>query len=391
MRILIAHNRYRSDQPSGENAAVEAEIGQLTAAGVEVRAFLPDSDGIAGLPAAGKLGVAAGPVLNPSGIRELTRLIGEFRPDVLHLHNVFPLISPWAVRAARAGGVPVVQTVHNYRHSCVAGLRYRAGAPCDACVGRRIVLPAVRHGCYRGSRLQSTAMALGHLVHRGTWRSVDRFLAVSPLLRRELLGLGVPADRIVLRPTSVPDPGPPTPLGRHVLFAGRLDDMKGAALLLSAWCQADPPPGARLRIAGDGPAADRLHRLAEPAQRVDLLGLLPPAEVEAELRAAALVAIPSLWYEGGPRIYVQALAAGRPVLATDVGSLADVGELGIGWAVPPRAGALAAGLAVLHDRDALRRRGERARSRYLAEHGQARSLDLLLAVYQAVAGTAPSG
>ena len=333
MRILIAHNRYRSDQPSGENAAVEAEIGQLTAAGVEVRAFLPDSDGIAGLPAAGKLGVAAGPVLNPSGIRELTRLIGEFRPDVLHLHNVFPLISPWAVRAARAGGVPVVQTVHNYRHSCVAGLRYRAGAPCDACVGRRIVL----------------------------------------------------------RPTSVPDPGPPAPLGRHVLFAGRLDDMKGAALLLSAWCQADPPPGARLRIAGDGPAADRLRRLAEPAQRVDLLGLLPPAEVEAELRAAALVAIPSLWYEGGPRIYVQALAAGRPVLATDVGSLADVGELGIGWAVPPRASALAAGLAVLHDRDALRRRGERARSRYLAEHGQARSLDLLLAVYQAVAGTAPSG
>jgi len=130
MRVLVAHNRYRSAVPSGENAAVDAEIGVLRAAGIEVRAYLPSSDGIADLPPVRRVGVATGPVVNPWAVRDLARLIGEFRPDVLHVHNVFPLVSPWAVRTARARGVPVVQTVHNYRHSCVSGFRYRSGAPC---------------------------------------------------------------------------------------------------------------------------------------------------------------------------------------------------------------------------------------------------------------------
>jgi len=389
MKVLVAHNRYRGDQPSGENAAVDAEIAQLTAAGVEVRAYLPASDGIADLSPVRRIGVGTGPVVNPAGVRALTRLIAEFRPDVLHLHNVFPLISPWVVRAARARGVPVVQTVHNYRHSCVAGFRYRGGTPCDACVGRRLALPAVRYACYRGSRLQSAAMVVGQLVHQDTWRSVDRFLAMTPLLRRELIELGIPADRIVLRPTSVPDPGPPRPIGRNLLFAGRLDDMKGVHLLVLAWSRTSPPARTRLRIAGHGPASDRLRRLAGPVPGTDLLGLLAPAAVAAELRAAALVAVPSLWYEGQPRVYVQALAHGRPVLATDVGSLAGLGELGVGWSVPPRSTALAAALAVLHDRDTLLLRGRQARAEYEREHTPAQALDRLLAVYQSVAGKAP--
>ena len=384
MRVLVAHNRYRSGQPSGENAAVDAEIAELRAAGIEVRAYLPASDDIADLRTVRRIGVATGPVLNPWGVREVTRLIAELRPDVLHIHNVFPLVSPWAIRAARARGVPVVQTVHNYRHSCVAGFRYRSGAPCDDCVGRRLPLPAIRHGCYRGSRLQSTAMAVGQAVHRETWLSVDRFVALTPFQRGELIRFGVPPDRIALRPTSVPDPGPPPPLGRNVLFVGRLDDMKGARLLLQAWSRVSQPPRTRLRVVGDGPAGAGLRRLASAEPEVDLLGLLEPAGVARELAAAALVVIPSRWYEGQPRVYVEALAHGRPVLATDVGSLAGLRDLGVGWSVPPNAAALAGALTVLHDRSTLELRGRRARAEYERTHSPGRALELLLGVYEAV-------
>jgi glycosyltransferase involved in cell wall biosynthesis len=388
MRVLVAHNQYRSGLPSGENVVVAAEIADLRAAGVEVHTMLPASDDIPDLPLLRRIGVATGPVVNPAGVRELGRLLARLRPDVLHIHNVFPQISPWAVRTARAAGVPVVQTVHNFRHSCVAGVRYRAGASCDACVGRRLPLPAVRHACYRSSRLQSTAMAIGQVAHRGTWRVVDRFVVLNPLVRPDLLRLGVPADRIVLRPTAAPDPGPPLPPGHNVLFVGRLDEMKGAELLLRAWEQGSPPPGARLRIVGDGPLGVQLGRLAGTRPDVDLVGVLDPAGVAGELRAAALVAVPSKCYEGQPRVYAEALAHGRPVLATDVGSLRGLDQIGVGWSVPAQPAALAAALAVLHDRPALHRVGGAARARYEQLHTPRQAVQTLLRVYRSVAAPA---
>ena len=143
MRVLIGHNLYRSAAPSGENAAVADEIELLRSAGVAVDALLPSSDDIPTLRPGDRLGVAIGPVANPRGLRDLTAAIRRFQPDVLHLHNVYPQLSPWAVRRAHALGVPVVQTVHNYRHSCVSGFRFRDGRPCDSCVGRLLPVPAV--------------------------------------------------------------------------------------------------------------------------------------------------------------------------------------------------------------------------------------------------------
>jgi glycosyltransferase involved in cell wall biosynthesis len=382
VRVLVAHNRYRSGAPSGENAAVVDEVALLRGAGIAVDTLSPGSDDIPALSLVDRLGVAAGPVANPRGLRELTAALRGFRPDVLHLHNVYPQVSPWAVRRAHALGVPVVQTVHNYRHSCVAGFRYRDGGPCDDCVGRLLPVPAVAHGCYRGSRLQSVAMATGQAVHRGTWRTVDAYLALTPFMAAELTRLGIPADRVVLRPTAVADPGPPAPLGRNVLFAGRLDEMKGAADLVAAWRRADPPAGARLRVVGSGPLLPALRAAA--GGTVDVLGPLPAERVAAEMRDAALVALPSRWYEGQPRVLVEAYAHGRPVLTAGLGSLADVGATG--WTGP-----LAERLAVLHDRAALAAAGAAARTRYLSEHTPAAALTSLLAVYTRLTDRSHSG
>src|SRR5262245_30491549 len=152
MKVVIAHNRYSSAQPSGENTIVDAEIGQLTAAGVTVLPFIRSSDEIGTLSLAGKAMLPLSPVWAPGAQRDLAALLDRERPDVFHLHNPYPLLSPWVVRTAHAHGVPVVQTVHNYRQVCASGLYFRDGAICRDCRGRAFALPAIRHACYRGSR-----------------------------------------------------------------------------------------------------------------------------------------------------------------------------------------------------------------------------------------------
>src|SRR4051794_15577628 len=175
MRVLVAHNRYRASSPSGENQLVAAEIDLLRAGGVDVVPLLTDSDDLTG--PLGALRGAPGPIYSPSGVRGFKRLLAQTRPDVVHLHNVYPLISPYVVRVAARAGVPVVQTVHNYRHGCVNGLHLRDGHPCTDCLGTRLGLPAVRHGCYRDSRLQTVPMTIGQVVHRPTWNDeVARYL-----------------------------------------------------------------------------------------------------------------------------------------------------------------------------------------------------------------------
>ncbi|MBL7502679.1 glycosyltransferase [Frankia sp. CNm7] len=384
-RVLVAHNLYRSAAPSGENSVVLEDVTRLRAAGVEVATVFTSSDDIPRLPPAARLGVAAGPVINPAGVRRFAAALSSFAPDVVHLHNVFPLLSPWVIRTARAAGVPVVQTVHNYRHTCVGGNRYRDGSTCDDCLGSLLPLPAVRHGCYRESRLQTLPMVVSAVAHRSTWRSVDTFIAPTSFLADQLTRSGIEADRIVVFPNTAADPGPPTTPGQDVLFVGRLEEMKGPDLLVDAWAAAGPPAGARLRIAGSGPLGHALAERARGKPGIELLGRLDAAGVAAQMRLAALVAIPSRCYEAQPRAMVEAFAHGRGVLGSDHGATALLGAEGLGWSVPPTVDAIRAALAVLRDRPALEAASTRARARYEAEHREPLSVSRLVELYASVA------
>src|SRR5689334_15335948 len=166
MKVLVAHNRYASAQPSGENTVVDAEIAQLRDAGVRVVPFLRSSDEIGTLPISQKALLPLGPIISPAAIRSLRELLRTERPDLVHLHNPYPLLSPWVVRTAQAHGLPVVHTVHNYRQVCAPGLYFRDGHICTECRGKAFPLPAVRHTCYRGSKAQSAIMATTLAVHR---------------------------------------------------------------------------------------------------------------------------------------------------------------------------------------------------------------------------------
>src|SRR3989440_4268581 len=343
MKVVVAHNRYSSAQPSGENTVVDAEIAQLRAAGVEVVPFLRSSDEIGALPASAKLLLPLGPIVSPSSVKALKTLIAEQEPDVLHLHNPYPLISPWIVRTAHAHGLPVVQTVHNYRQVCAPGLYFRDGRICTDCKGRAFPLPAVVHNCYRGSKAQSAVMATALTVHRGTWRSVDRYIALTDAIAAHLRDYGIPGERIVVKPNALADPGPPAPLGEGFLFAGRLSPEKGLGLLLEAWARHPEGTLGTLRIAGDGPLRPLAEAAAGARSDVVFLGPQTPEGVRAARRDSAVVLATSTWYDVLPTVILEALADGRPVLGTDLGGIPYlIGDAG--WTVPATVDALAAAL-----------------------------------------------
>ncbi|WFE22574.1 glycosyltransferase family 4 protein [Solwaraspora sp. WMMD937] len=399
MRVVVAHNRYRQAQPSGENVIVDSEIDQLAAAGVEVIPFLRSSDDIPALPATGKALLPISPSYAPAAQRDLDRLLTEHRPDVLHLHNPYPLISPWAIRTAHRHRVPVVHTVHNYRQVCSAGLYFRDGRICTDCRGRAIGLPGVVHRCYRGSRAQSAVMAATLALHRPTWRSVDRFIALTSAVAGHLRDYGVPDERIVVKPNAIADPGPPAPLGDGFLFLGRLTPEKGIGLLLDAWQR--HPDGAlgTLRIGGDGELRPLVASAAAGRTDIDFLGPLDRSAVRDALRTSAVVLAVSTWHDVLPTVVIEALASGRPVLGTALGGIpylvgADTGTAGTGtagtgaagpagWVVPPEAAALSAALPVA--RDGAAALAGVARTRYETTFHPDVVMKQHLAVYDAVA------
>lgn len=383
MRVLVAHNLYRSTAPSGENQLVRAEIELLRGGGVEVVEQLEDSDRIPS-GVRGVLVTAPGPVYSPAGVRRFTQLLTETSPDVVHLHHVQPLISPWVVRVAGKHGVPVVQTVHAYRHACVNGVHLRDGHVCTDCVGTRLALPAIRHGCYRDSRLQTVPVTLGLDVHRRTWRhGVQRFLVLTAFMRDMLAATGIPTERITVRPTWVPDPGDAGAPGRDVLYVGRLDAAKGIDRLLEAWAAGGRACGRTLTIVGDGPWSPAVEAAALADGSVRWLGRLDPPEVAEAMRTAAYVVVPSRVFEGYPLVVAEAFARGRPVLTVSGGSVGTIVDDATGWVVDPTTQALAVAIGSISDADA-GTRSAAARARYLAESTPEQGLASLLAVYDEV-------
>jgi glycosyltransferase involved in cell wall biosynthesis len=391
LRVVVVHNRYRSAQPSGENRVVDDQIAMLRNAGVEVIPYIRDSDEIDRFTAVGKLGVGVRTIASPTDALALRRLIARSRPDVVHLHNPYPLLSPSVVRTAKNQLVPVVQTVHNYRFACSNGLYFRDGAPCRDCLGKRVPWPSVAHACYRSSHLQSTAMAASFEAHRPTWQMVDRYLAISRFVSEQLQRAGVPAERISVVRNPVADPGSPTPPGSGALFLGRLDDAKGVGLLLEAWKSSGLGERTTLTIAGDGPERPRVEDAAGSLPGLVYLGAVPPNDVGSLYRAAAVVIVPSIWDEPFGLVAAEALSYGRPVVATRVGGLSELVDEGTGWLAEPRADDLARQMsAALHDRKCLMQRGANARRFYEAELDPASATAATLSAYHELA-SAPRG
>jgi glycosyltransferase involved in cell wall biosynthesis len=363
-RVLVAHGAYQ--QRGGEDAVVEAETALLRAHGHTVATYLRDNADVAGLsPAA----LAAQTLWSRRTARELAAEIDRFRPDIIHVHNTLPLISPAAYWVAARARVPVVQTLHNFRPMCLNGLFLRAGAVCEDCVGSLPWRGALR-GCYRGSRAASGVLAASVGLHRaiGSYqRKVSRYIALNDFCRDKFVAGGLPAARVAVKPNFVDAPPPPAGPRAGFLFVGRLSVEKGVATLGQAMRVACAgSSGAALRVVGDGPAAVLLDHVPG----VTRLGALSADAVRREMEHAAALVLPSVWYEGFPRTLVEAFAAGLPVIASRIGALASIvghGDTGLLFE-PGNAHDLARTLAyaAAHPQE-MAAMGRRARARYEAE------------------------
>lgn len=379
MRVLQVQSSSRTRGGADDVMAAEAELLRSAGHSVEQLRYEP-------------VGEAAGPrealdvVWNRAAERKVAALVERSRPDVVHVHSPYPLLSPAVFRAASRAGAATVTTLHSYRLVCVVGTCLRDGRICEDCVGKTVKLPGVLHRCYHDSRAASGAMALSLATHRlaGTFRyDVHRYLALTDFARDLLVRDGYPADRIGVAPNSVADPGEPPPrsgpLG-YVVFLGRFVPEKGLATLLEAWKSLSVP----LKIAGDGPGRPAVERAAAANPAVEYVGWLDAAAQHSLLAGAGALVFPSTWYEGQPLALLQAMAHGVPVVSSDIANIEETAVAqggGLSFAAG-RATSLTGAVTRLADApDLARRLGAAGRAAYLRRHTPQRSLGCLVDHY----------
>ncbi len=321
MKILVAHNFYK--QPGGEDQCVAAEVAMLRAHGHEVTQYCLRNESI---DAMGRLRLAARTIWSRTAVRELRELFRTHQPQIAHFHNTFPLISPSAYYAARAEGVRVVQTVHNFRLLCANALLFRNGKVCEDCLGKWIPWPGIAHKCYRDNRAASTVITTMLMTHRvlGTWsKAVDMYIALTEFGRRKLVEGGLPADKIVVKPNfAYPDPGPSTGTGGYAVFVGRLSAEKGVDTVLEAWRHlgGELP----LKLLGDGPLAAAVQEAAVKDTSIQWLGNQSLEAVYKMVGEAAFLVMPFQCYENFPRVVIEAFAKGTPVIVSKLGAMAAI-------------------------------------------------------------------
>ena len=325
MKVLAVHNGYQ--QPGGEDQVFLAESALLESYGHRVVRYTRHNDQVTGM---NRLSLAGNTLWSSGAYQELRALIRREKPQVAHFHNTFPLISPAGYYAARAEGVPVVQTLHNYRLLCPNALFFRDGGVCEDCMGKAVPWPGVVHKCYRGSRAASGVVAAMLTTHRalGTWtKMVDVYIALTEFARRKFVEGGLPAEKMVVKPNFVyPDPGPGEGSGGYALFVGRLSREKGVGTMLAAYQSLNKR--SPLKVVGDGPLAGKVVEAASRYPHIEYLGYRRPEEIHALMKEASVLVFPSEWYEGFSRVAAEAFASATPIVAADIGASTELVEHG---------------------------------------------------------------
>lgn len=382
MKILLVHDFYQN--PGGEDRVYRSEGDLLERHGHDVVRYLEHNLRV---PNIGRIRLAFRTVWSRESHSAVRELVRSEKPDVAHVHNTLPLISPAVYYAIRDGGVPVVQTIHNYRPLCLPGEFLRDGRICEDCLGKNVPWPGVLHACYRGSRSASATVASMVSLHRamGTYtKAVDMYIALTEFGRDKFIEGGIPAEKIVIKPNFVdPDPGVGGGAGGYALFVGRLSEAKGVRTLLRAWERLDRP--VPLLVAGDGPLADEALAAARRIPGMRLLGWQSRRKVIELMKNARLLVFPSEWYEGLGLVLIEALATGLPIVTTNLGtmsSIIDDSRTGFHFA-PGDPDDLARKVLLAWDHPELERIRAAARAEYESRYTAERNYEILMEIYEA--------
>ncbi len=314
MKILLVHNYY--SQPSGEDAAVGSELDLLGAHGHSVSIFSVSSGNIRKIWAKIKIGWYA--PYSDSSRKNLMAALHDFKPDIVNVHNFFPILTPSVFDACKTAKIPVIQTLHNYRLICPNGLLMREGNICDKCITGS-VYTSVLHGCYRNSRLATFAVARmidAFWKKEACFNKVDRFIALTEFSKKIFIKAGFPEHKMAVKPNFVKKTKMFDNLERKgALFVGRLSQEKGIRTLVSAWSRLDIP----ISIIGDGPLLNYTMQFSSELIRVH--GRKSNEYITDRIKKAAFLIIPSVCFEGFPLVIAEAFSCCLPVIASRLGAM----------------------------------------------------------------------
>ena len=391
MKILIVHNYYA--ETGGEDVVVQAEKQLLMEQGHEVLEFSRTNEKAQGLSL---LFTAFRMIWSFDSARSLRKSIREFKPDVVHIHNTFMLISPSVYHTCQKLQVPVVQTWHNYRLLCPVAIFFRNGQVCEECLGHSVPWPAVLHGCWRGSRFGTLAVVLMLTIHRilKTWqKQIDVHIALSEFSAKKLSLAGFKAETIIVKPNFIDDDihiaiEKSTAFAKdYALYIGRLSPEKGLDTLLDAWHDSPHIP---LNLIGDGPLFEQVQRKINDncLDTVNVLGKKNRGETFSYLRSARYLIVPTLCYENFPLVIVEAYAMGIPVIASRLGAIAEIVKDGITGLLfnpgDPLDLAAKASWAWLHCQE-MEEMGSNARKAYTERYAKEVNYQILVGAYSIAA------
>lgn len=323
MRILSIHNEYKIR--GGEDESCQAEQSLLRDQGHQVDVYQEHNERLTQL---NPLDVAIKTIWSQEAYKKCQDYLAQHPYDVVHVQNFFPLISPAVYYAAQQAKVPVVQTLRNYRLICPNALFFKDGQVCEQCMGKFIPYPGIVRGCYRESTIASAGVATMLTVHRTlqTWtKMVNLYICLTKFARQKMIEGGLPPEKIVVKPNFVSyDPGVGSQSGGYALYVGRLSVEKGIDTLLNAWqlLKSKIP----LKIVGDGPLAKQAIAASKKQPEIEWLGRRPLKEVHHLMGEAKFLVFPSKWYETFGRVAVEAFAKGTPVIAAQIGAIAELVE-----------------------------------------------------------------
>ena len=391
MKIILVHCHYQ--QPGGEDVVFEQERQLLERAGHQVVIYRRSNFEVDSYPGIKRLVLIQKAVWNDDSRTEFAKLLRAEKPDVVHVHNTWIMISPSIYSACREAGVPVVQTLHNYRLLCPVGTFFRDGKVCEECLDHTL-WRSIRNGCYRDSRAETAAVGLMLAVHRArhTWeRDVESYVVLTEFARKKFLQGGLPADKIFVKPNFVdPDPGARAGDGSYAIFAGRLSPEKRVSTMLSGWIRLRSR--VPLVIVGGGPQRVELEEEAIRANlsTVVFKGKLSHDQTLAAIKGARFLIFSSEWYETFGLTMIEAFACGVPVICSRLGAMEEIvdeGRTGLHFA-PGNSEDLAEKVEwAWNHPERMRQMGEEARREYENKYTAEKNYPRLMQIYyDAIAG-----
>lgn len=330
-KILIVHNYYQI--PGGEDSVVANEKKMLEAYGHKVILYSRNNGELKEMPKLQKLFLPITTIFNPKTYCDIRKLIKTENIEVVHVHNTLNLVSPAVYYAAKSMRIPVVQTVHNFRLLCPGATFYRNGSICEECVEQGLWC-AVKHKCYRESRIQTLACVLNTWFHRmtGIYGKIN-YICLTEFNRQKLLTLKqIKKEKVFVKPNFVENEDgfiPEKNRENQYIFAGRLDKLKGIEMLFDAWKKmGNTAP--RLVVCGTGPMETWCKLFVQQNRvNIELRGSLSNVKVRKLIANSKALILPTQWYEGFPMSIVEAFSVGTPVICSDLGNAGSIVEEGV--------------------------------------------------------------